>query len=219
MKTYLFAVQLLLISLKVVGQPLSDGKCDYIWKTGYDGYAADSNFKHMTLNFNTLPFTINTTTDTASFLAMSAIISDSLGNLVCYTNGAFLYDRNNVKMRLDTLNPGYYARGSDPTLLCYNFPQTAVILAKPNNPNEYYLFHERIAAPIPTFNGSLGEDFFYTVVDARLRNGLGGVASWRNLIVRDTLEQCKINARQPSSIHRLSSSYSVDPISNRVPPR
>ena len=123
---------------------------------------------------------------------MSATIIDSLGNLVCYTNGVFLYDRNNVRMRYDTLNPGYYARGQYPSI-CYNFPQTALILAKPNNPNEYYLFHERIADP-SNFNGYFGEGFYYTVVDARLRNGLGGVRSWRNLIVRDTLEVCKINA-------------------------
>ncbi len=192
MKKYIFlllALASLLVTLNA--QPLSDAKADYIWKTGYAGSERNVYWKHITFNpLNTIA-TMTATFDTASFSSTCATVCDSLGNLVCYTNGVFVYDRTNLKMRLDTLNPGYWARPPNYGIH-YSFPQATLILPKPNNPNEYYLFHQKMNDPHP--GAYSGEGFYYTTINSRLRNGLGGITSWRNVIVRDSFESGKINA-------------------------
>ncbi len=174
-----------------IAQPLSDAKADYIWKMGYDGCGGNINWQHMTFNINNTN-SILATFDTASFTATCATVCDSVGNLVFYTNGVFVYNRTNLKMRLDTLNPGYFTRPHD-CGINYNFNQAALILPQPNHPQIYYLFHERIVDPVGAYNPTHGE-LYYTVVDSRLRNGKGGVVSWRNLLTTDSLDHGKLNA-------------------------
>jgi hypothetical protein len=173
-------------------QVLSDFKRDKVWKMGYQGFLPDNRFKHIDMTYNNTVRIITATDDTASFRATFASICDTNGVLVCYTNGVFLYDRNDIKMKLDTLNPGVFAQSTSFDGR-YNIPDAALILPQPENQHLYYLFHLRLNDPHPMAYS--GEGLYYTVIDDRLRNGAGGVTAWRVPIVNhDSLETGKVNA-------------------------
>jgi len=100
----------------------------------------------------------------------SAVISDSSGQLLFYTNGFAVYNRNHSLL----LN------GSG--LLGEALIRNRMVIAIPfiNNPQKYYIF----TVNNNPFSGTLG--FFYSVVDMSLDNGLGGIVTgMKNLPVPD----------------------------------
>lgn len=189
----LLSILLLFIVPSLHAQAHLDTKRDRVWKMGYSGYTNDSRWLHQTFTFNDNgEFDLSTTTDTAGFAATFASICDTAGQLVCYTNGGFLYDRNNNKMRYDALNPSSFVTnlGLDGK---HNYACFATILPMPDSQHLYYVFHLRMNEPHAGPNSV--EGLYYTVVDDRLRNGLGGVTQWRVPIVnQDSLEVGKLNA-------------------------
>ncbi len=86
----------------------------------------------------------------------TASISDAGGNLLFYTDGMSVWDRTNALMPHGNGLHG----GSSST-------QSALIVPKPNNPNQYYLF---------TNDGQSYGVYYYTV-DMTLHAGLGDVVS------------------------------------------
>ncbi|MEY4927393.1 MAG: hypothetical protein RI894_1829, partial [Bacteroidota bacterium] len=170
-------------------QPLADYKRDYIWHLGYDGWPQNPDYRLMSLNFATTPFTLTSTYDSTGFYMANASICDSVGNLVFQTNNVLVYDKNNRLMTASLLNPGDWA--TDPEH-GYLFMQTALILPLPNSNHLYYLIHQKINDPHA--GPYSGEGLYYTIVDSNLRNGAGGVSSWRNVVVRDSFECGKLNA-------------------------
>ncbi|HAD14112.1 MAG TPA: hypothetical protein DCF33_16940, partial [Saprospirales bacterium] len=71
----------------------------------------------------------------------TAIISDKKGNLIAYTNGCHIVNKNHEIMdNGDTINPGYY-QGQNQCLFYYPTYQGAIFLPDPANENRYYLFH------------------------------------------------------------------------------
>jgi hypothetical protein len=167
-------------------------KRDYTWKLGYDAIPSNVNYKVTTLKFNPILSSTIGSAILANFNATNASISDSLGNLVFYTNGIYVYDKNDSLMSNNILNPGYYATQNID--FGYTLPNGALILPLPNNPDFYYLFHQRYAEP-DNIPGDYSEGVYYTIIDGRLRNGAGGIATWRTPIIQnDSLEYGKLNA-------------------------
>ena len=91
-----------------------------------------------------------------------ATISDGFGNLLFYTDGIVIYNREHELME----------NGSD----LYGDPsstQSAIIVPKPEDQDIYYIFS------VDTASTSSGIDrgIHYSIVDLRLNNGLGAVTS------------------------------------------
>ena len=100
--------------------------------------------------------------------AIPASISDCAGNLLFYTDGKFIYDKNHIAMAGAFLLGGDYQNGG------YSNYQIALIAPWPGNQNKYFVL------TTSTIYG-----FRYSVVDMALNNGLGGVTALNILIESD----------------------------------
>ncbi|RED42248.1 gliding motility-associated-like protein [Winogradskyella eximia] len=94
-----------------------------------------------------------------------ASVSDFAGELLFYTDGRTIWNRNHSVM----LN------GTD--LLADNsVSQATLIISKPNNLNVYYVF----TMDKPVF---LHNNLYYSEIDMTLDNGLGGVTEVKNVLI------------------------------------
>lgn len=119
-----------------------------------------SNFWPIGLNV-ALDFTSGTPTVVSSanqITEAGSSISDTLGNLLFYTDGVNVFDATHTVM-LNGANIGGCASSS----------QGALIVPKPQSPNLYYLF----LTSCYEYNFAYGAQ--YLVIDMSLNNGLGGV--------------------------------------------
>jgi len=89
----------------------------------------------------------------------SAVISDTSGQLLFYTNGSRIFNRNHAGM----LNGSGLMGG------CCTTTQPAVIVKQPGNDSLYYIF------TADAFNDTDG--FRYSIVDMTLDGGLGAIVS------------------------------------------
>ncbi|CAN5519364.1 hypothetical protein BH11BAC2_BH11BAC2_20620 [soil metagenome] len=111
------------------------------------------------------------------------LISDSVGNLLFYSNGVWIADATNDTMQNGSgLNPSSY------TTSVYNtgirVTAADMLLPDPGNPNQYYLIHETpgdTVYPYPDF-------LYYSKIDKTLNNGKGKVISKNQVICSDTLD-------------------------------
>lgn len=99
-----------------------------------------------------------------------ATISDSLGNLLFYSNGEAVWNAQH-----DTMPNGFGITGSSSSL------QSHIILPYPGHPNEYFLF-------------TMGAQFTpqelnYSIIDMTLDGGLGDVTSKNNLMTLQVMER------------------------------
>lgn len=107
-----------------------------------------------------------------SFIAEAgcAVISDSSGNLLFYTNGREVWNKNHVQMQ-----NGGSLKGSP------QLNQNSIIVPHPGDKSLYYLF---------TINDQDSlKGFYYSIVDMNADNGLGGI-SVKNIYLRnDVIEK------------------------------
>ena len=100
-----------------------------------------------------------------------ATISDSIGNLLFYTDGESVWNRNH------TLMPN----GNGTMLGSSASTQNAIIVPKPNNPNRYYIF------TVDANGGPFG--LSYSEVDLTANGGNGDLVSFNNLLITPTTEK------------------------------
>ncbi|MGM5469906.1 T9SS type B sorting domain-containing protein [Flavobacteriaceae bacterium LMO-SS05] len=113
------------------------------------------------LKFNLSANTVSTTTNgRLNTREGCASISDDLGNLLFYTDGKTIWNRNHSVMDNGT---GLYGDDSS--------TQSAIIVPKPKDPNIYYVF--TVDNNLDRLNFGLN----YTEVDLTLNGGLGAVTS------------------------------------------
>lgn len=106
----------------------------------------------------------------------SAVISDSEGNLLFYTNGEHIWDRRHLRMPNGQNLSGYL----------YVPTQSAIIIPRPGAEGQYYLF---ITDEPDRIDGSRG--FRYCLIDMSLNGGFGDVVEgYRNvLLLNQTAEK------------------------------
>ncbi len=106
-----------------------------------------------------------------------AAISDAFGNLLFYTSGSMIWDRNGNRMSHgNILGNGVYGSGT----------QAALILKSLANPDEYYLF---TLDPQEVAIGA-NPKMRYSVVDMRLNDGLGDVkVGQKDIVLDDEMEE------------------------------
>ncbi len=100
-------------------------------------------------------------------------ISDSLGNLLFFTNSEIIINANN-----DTMPNGY--------LLGCNLSRQSIIVPRPYSPDNYFIF--------TTGDYSCSSDFRYTEIDMTLDSGLGDVISGQANILLQTGTSDKVTA-------------------------
>ncbi|MEX0315340.1 MAG: hypothetical protein AB3N18_14280, partial [Allomuricauda sp.] len=103
-----------------------------------------------------------------------ASISDASGNLILYTDGIRVYNRNHVVMQNGT---GLYG---DPSST-----QSAIIVEKPNDPNILYIF----TVDTSTFEGDPDFGLNYSTVDLTLDNGNGAIVNKNVSLLEDCSEK------------------------------
>ena len=160
---------------------------DDVWQIG------TSNPVPMELNFSSgnLDSTINSRT--MSFFITNASISDTAGNLLFYTNGNYIDNSIYSRMSNSTaFNPSLTAD----TTLGLNMPQGVIIIPKPGNQFQYYVFH--INYEYFFLNGDHFQplELRYTLVDMRMNNGRGDVdTNYKTIkVIDDTLGNGRLAA-------------------------
>ena len=123
-------------------------------------------------------------------------ICDTNGNLLFYTNGLTIGNRNyDTLQNAVNFNPGYATTSFEP--LGMGIAQGAVIIPRPLNVNQYYIFYVT-AEPIFAYGNNDTNPLYlsYSLIDMNLDNGLGGIVdSKKNLhAIDDTLVLGRLNA-------------------------
>lgn len=161
--------------------------CQYshenIWITGVNALV-----KNRILDFNNgiAPVTVDSASVGTPFIVTNTSISDTLGNLLFYSNGINVYDRNfNIMPNGNYLSPCPWSQSLINNGL--DIGQAALIIPKPNDINKYYIFHLSIDLynnPNPIKKpGTL----FFSKVDMLLNGGLGALSFKNDTLFRDTL--------------------------------
>ncbi len=176
MKTY-FSIFVGLILASYVCQAQ---KHDYIWVLGHNGGT--------TIDFNSTPPAIEFANRSAVMHVTNASMADNNGNLLFYTNGCDIFNKeNNVMENGNNINPGpvhnEYCAGAFNTYVASNGA-----IALPQSDSFYYLFHLsevlKLDQPIIDF---YSDRLYYSVINMNSNNGLGKVMQKNKLIIEDTL--------------------------------
>ena len=103
-------------------------------------------------------------------------ISDADGNLLFYSNGLSIYDKN-----------GRFMSEAFPTGGTSVFSQNSIFIPDPYNKHLIYLFTttEKIITPFKIIEPGL----YYTILDTRLNNGNGGIVSLNNFLIDNPAEK------------------------------
>lgn len=125
---------------------------------------------HAALNFNTGTPVVLSGSNMYSNEG-NATISDASGNLLFYTNGMQVFDRNNIVM------PNGNGLASD-----IYATQSSLIVPLPGSSTHYYLFTMNTWEFTPT-------DLRYSIIDMSLNGGFGDVTSSKNVLVNNNARE------------------------------
>lgn len=156
-------------------------KHDYNWVTGFDFNYPDPK-GNMRIDFNHSPPKIHNENLMMNFQACRGSFSDSAGNLLLYTNGIRIFNKNRQLMEGgDTINPGQVWKNSEAYGYVTLYPVVALPL--PGSDGIHYLFHSDVV------NGgnvsfSYTKHFYYTIIDLNANGGLGKVLA-KNQVLMD----------------------------------
>jgi hypothetical protein len=117
-----------------------------------------------------------------------AIMCDSVGKLLFYSNGCYIADATHQMMENgDSIAKGYLESsfcntGGNP------LNQGMIALPKPGSDHLYYLFYTDIGDPysMQPFFPLAPVTLYYAVIDMALENGLGAVVEKNKIVVQDT---------------------------------
>ena len=170
-------------------------KHDNVWVVGlgFEENPNDSIWGKSLIDFSTTPpSTIYNGWEGMRFSETNASICDREGNLLFYSNGIYIADKNNDPMPGgDGLNPGEIADefgGSG-----YIADQGALVLPHPTDSTLFYLIHSNLEYPTNDLSVHTSR-IYYTLVDMKLNSGLGAVVEKNVEIVVDTLGPGKLSS-------------------------
>ncbi|HNR20312.1 MAG TPA: T9SS type A sorting domain-containing protein [Bacteroidia bacterium] len=140
------------------------------------------------IDFNTIQPTIGIVNASYLFFLTNASICDSAGQLLFYTNGKYVANRNHdTLLNSQNYNPGwltnYYFGG-------LGLPQGCFIIPRPGYHGQYYLFHESgELVYVDSIQVSQPVKLSYSFIDMSLDNGMGGIVQGKKnlMALYDTL--------------------------------
>jgi hypothetical protein len=161
-----FALSVLMFFSLLCGQLAGYAQHDHVWTFGVHGG----------LKFGATG--LQSFTSSVEARANSATISDASGNLMFYTDGNYVWDKNH------NLMPGGINLTNGPTPM-FEVPDPSngwmadatTISMIPGSNTKYYIFSERRERIIPNFPNSYyyPARLYYSIVDMSLNNGLGEI--------------------------------------------
>jgi hypothetical protein len=165
---------------------------DYEWLMGYpSGSDTVGQFNGVYYNGTKIDFKFSppqvTMFDIPFMLDATALICDSSGDLLFYTNGCQISNRNHERMANgDEINKGgagYAQQCLDKYPFSYSVHQGVMILPWPGRAKKYILFHLHKPDPISRV---YNENLKYTVIDMEEDGGLGAVIEKNHQVFQDT---------------------------------
>lgn len=146
------------------------------------------------LDFNSVVVDTFTVYRNLGFFITNAGICDTTGQLLFYTNGDYIENRNYQRLQNCTnFNPTI----TGDTTYGLNGCQAVLILPYPANPDKYYVFHLNGESFTAHSQGEFQPlRLWYSVVDMTLDGGLGGVVGNRKTveIIADTMTWGRLTA-------------------------
>ena len=159
-----------------------------VWLLGYDCCSTD--FASMTVDFSQGGFNPVIVSRSINFSETNGSISDSLGNLLFYSNGVYVANANNDTMLNGSgINPGSFVTAHARYGL--TIPQANLVIPIPGQTGKYYLFHETSDDPGLTYATYF---LYYSIIDMRLDGGLGAVVQKNTVLLHDTLVEGRLTA-------------------------
>lgn len=160
-----------------------------LWMGGYESVEPHPLLGGVNVDFLSGGAIISTTERGIDFSRTNSNLTDTAGNLLFSTNGAYIANATGDTMLSGAgLNPSpyvdQYAEGT-------NNSQACLILPKPDDPNIFYLIHSTVDDPANNYNVQF---LYLTTIDIRLDAGLGGVVGKNVVLIDDALNIGKITA-------------------------
>lgn len=118
-----------------------------------------------------------------SFSLATASISDDQGNLLFYTNGCYVYNKEHERMRNgNRINIGSLRQFCNQGTSYASGHASIIIVPDSYKNKEYYIFHQKIADDLTH------SQLNYTKVDLSLDDGLGQVIIHDQIIMEDSVD-------------------------------
>ena len=159
---------------------------DNLWMMGY--LCCQPNFGGTDIDFYSHSPVTSMSTRMMSITGTNATISNSMGDLLFYTNGIYIANSLNDTM---VNGSGLCLDPQNSSFLQLGLPlvQGALIVPFDEISDKYYLFHEEYSTSIVRPN-----KLFYSVIDMRLDSGKGEVIFKRQPLFYDSLDYGQITA-------------------------
>ncbi len=153
-----------------------------LWFMGYGNYAAlpfgGTNIDFFSGSANAY-FEPNRSME---FSATVVNVTDSLGQLLFYSNGAWIANRNNTQMvNGDSLNPSWNT--SNNYVYGLNLVNSHLAIKMPGNDSLYYLFHQTLDHVFPYYP----DKCYFSVINMNGDSGNGEVIQKNTVFINDTL--------------------------------
>jgi WD40 repeat protein len=172
-------------------QGFSQNKYDQNWLLGYPPNDVTNHYGGTHLNFENNELEVSFFNIEIVFAGSVAAVSDKNGNLVAYTNGCQIQNREHLLMENgDTINPGILHLQQCNEYSGYPGDQNVLFVPAPGNDSTYYLFHMKKMTA-----GSVVWQLLYSVIDASENNGLGKVTQKNVFLEQDTFTDMLSAAR------------------------
>jgi hypothetical protein len=156
------------------------------WEIGYDTGLFDTSVTSTKalLNYSANQIQDSPKSFTMPFRAAQGNISDENGKLIICENGCWIADSTgNQMLNGDNLNPNSFTNSWCTATTGIPIMHSSIILPFPGDSTKYILFHQ-------TGNvnaNNMSTEFYYTLIDITLNNGLGAVTLKNQIIIQDTL--------------------------------
>ncbi len=159
---------------------------DQLWLSGTHDIPGQPGYGNTVLKFEAGQVSATQADLRMNFESTMAVMPDSLGNILFYTNGCYMASSTGDTMLNGAgLNPGEMADWTCPTS-GYAAPMGAMALQLPGSDHLYYLFHIGVRYS-PERKLHYGP-FYYTIIDMALEGGKGAVVSKNNVLADGSFE-------------------------------
>ncbi len=177
---------MLLYSLLGFTQWFVDSKRDYNWVLGKGNEPSHPYYKGFVLGFNNQTISCSTFLHPLFLVRNTSSISNSNGELIIFTDGRDICNRNGqIMLNGDSLPTSQAIWELFPDF--YPLTHKAIILPNPGKENLYYVIHEdlQIGNGIMYYTYPLR----FSIVDMEWENGLGAVTERNVVLINDTLDE------------------------------
>jgi hypothetical protein len=178
MKRYIYLFSIVFLNLSVNAQ-----KQDYIWLMGND-QSLDSLVQGFQFNFNNEPFSVELREGVLAFDQNNASICTPDGQLLFYTNGCAISNREHELMvNGDSINEGIFFDELWLGNCEFGYPgrQDIIALPDPGYEHGYYILHKTIEYEPNEYPPVFSKFLKYTYIDLFQDNGLGAVSE-KNIV-------------------------------------